>query len=298
MCALLEKSLSLQKDFSMIRFPNAKINLGLHVVSRRQDGYHDLETLFYPIGLKDALEIIPMTNEDPPFVTKGYRLHQGGIPLQGDAEENLVVKAWKLIAAEKNIPPLEIHLLKKIPFGAGLGGGSSDGAAMLQLLNDTFTLGYSDEELAALAARLGADCAFFIRNRPALATGIGDLLEPIDLDLSHLKVVVVKPDIGVSTAEAYAMITPRQPEQRLREVVSLPVTAWKEQMKNDFEAPVFKKYPEIWQIKQQLYEIGAGYASMSGSGSAVYGLFGKAPELKGMFNNHFVWISDEPYAES
>ncbi len=274
----------------MIRFPNAKINLGLHVTARREDGYHDLETIFYPIGMKDALEIIPLTDgsatdEEP------YRLFQSGITLQGSQEENLVVKAWRLIAAEKQLPPVEIHLLKTIPFGAGLGGGSSDAATMLQLLNDTFSLGYSDSELTARATRLGADCAFFIQNRPALATGIGDILEPVALDLSGMTLVVVKPDVWVSTAEAYAMIRPHQPAMSLREVIALPVSDWKERMKNDFEAPVFKKYPEIWHLKQQLYDHGALYASMSGSGSAVYGLFEVVPDLSGLFNNYFVWTS-------
>jgi len=275
----------------MIRFPNAKVNLGLHVIARREDGFHNLETLFYPVELKDALEIIPMHDDKALNRGKGYQLFQTGIPVQGNEEDNLVVKAWKLIASEKKIPSIEIHLLKKIPFGAGLGGGSSDAAAMLQLLNETFALNYTDTELASYAARLGADCPFFILNRPALATGVGNLLEPVDLDLSHLTLVLVKPDIGVSTAEAYAMITPRQPELSLREIISLPVSDWKEQLKNDFEVPVFKKHPEIVQIKMELYEIGALYASMSGSGSAVYGLFETPPDLKEHFNEHFLWIS-------
>lgn len=275
----------------MIRFPNAKVNLGLHIIARREDGYHNLETVFYPIGLKDALEIIPMHDNEVLKRGKGYQLFQTGISLQGNEEENLVVKAWQLIASKKKIPSIEIHLLKKIPFGAGLGGGSSDAAAMLQLLNETFALGYSDRELASYAGRLGADCPFFIQNRPALATGVGDLLEPVELDLSHLSLVLVKPDIGVSTAEAYAMITPRQPGLSLREIIYLPLSDWKEQLKNDFEGPVFKKHPEIGQIKKELYEMGALYASMSGSGSAVYGLFEETPDLKGHFNEHFVWVS-------
>ncbi len=277
----------------MILFPNAKINLGLHVAARREDGYHNLETIFYPVGLKDALEIIPLTDDRAPEDGKRYRLYQTGIRLQGNDDDNLVVKAWKLIASEKRIPPIEIHLLKKIPFGSGLGGGSSDAAIMLRLLNNTFSLGYSEAELTTRAACLGADCAFFIRNRPALATGIGDILEPVELDLSHLTLVVVKPDIRVSTAEAYAMITPHQPEESLREIIKLPVSAWRERMKNDFEAPVFKKYPEIWRVKQQLYERGASYASMSGSGSSVYGFFEEIPDLTGLFNNQFVWTSIE-----
>ncbi|MDD4157854.1 MAG: 4-(cytidine 5'-diphospho)-2-C-methyl-D-erythritol kinase [Proteiniphilum sp.] len=275
----------------MIKFPNAKINLGLHVIARREDGYHDLETVFYPIGLKDALEIVPYAEGLPSAPGQRYQLEQTGLSLQGAAEENLVIKALKLISSEKAIPPVEIHLLKKIPFGAGLGGGSSDAAAMLQLLNDLFSLGYTEQQLITLAARLGADCAFFIRNQPALATGIGDILEPVDIDLGDLILVLVKPDIGISTQTAYAMITPRKPAQSLREIVTLPVSEWKKRMKNDFEAPIFKKYPEIYRIKQQLYARGALYASMSGSGSSVYGLFQKEPDLNGLFGNHFVWTS-------
>ncbi|MDD2512123.1 MAG: 4-(cytidine 5'-diphospho)-2-C-methyl-D-erythritol kinase [Proteiniphilum sp.] len=275
----------------MIKFPNAKINLGLHVIARREDGYHDLETVFYPIGLKDALEIVPYAEGLPSAPGQRYQLEQTGLSLQGAAEENLVIKALKLISSEKAIPPVEIHLLKKIPFGAGLGGGSSDAAAMLQLLNDLFSLGYTEQQLITLAARLGADCAFFIRNQPALATGIGDILEPVDIDLGDLILVLVKPDIGIPTQTAYAMITPRKPAQSLREIVTLPVSEWKKRMKNDFEAPIFKKYPEIYRIKQQLYARGALYASMSGSGSSVYGLFQKEPDLNGLFGNHFVWTS-------
>lgn len=275
----------------MIRFPNAKINLGLHITEKRQDGYHNLETIFYPIGLKDALEIIPMHNYDMADTEKGYRLDQSGISLQGDEEHNLVIKALKLITQERSIPPIEIHLLKKIPFGAGLGGGSSDAAAMLQLLNDRFSLGYSKMELAERASKLGADCPFFIYNQPALATGIGDILEPIALSLNHLTFVLVKPNISISTAKAYSMITPTKPDRSLRDVIDMPLSEWKNYLTNDFEPVVFKDYPEIQRIKQQLYEKGACYASMSGSGSSVFGLFDGEPDLNGLFENHFVWMN-------
>lgn len=274
----------------MICFPNAKINLGLHVVSRRKDGYHNLETIFYPIGLKDALEIIPgeKSTEDkisPPT----FRFFQTGIPIEGIPENNLVIKALTLIGTEKKLPEIDIHLLKKIPFGAGLGGGSSDAAFMLRLLNETFNLGYSEEELRLRAARLGADCPFFIMNRPALAAGIGDQLEPIALDISNYQFLLVKPDIMVSTKEAYAMITPRQPELPLKEIIRRPPEEWRELLKNDFEPPVFKKFPEICKIKEQLYAMGAVYASMSGSGSSVFGLFENEPDWQGKFGGHFVW---------
>ena len=260
----------------MICFPNAKINLGLHIVSRRSDGYHNLETIFYPIGLKDALEIIPSTET---------RFFQTGIPIEGAPENNLVIRALRLIAAEKKLPEMDIHLLKKIPSGAGLGGGSSDAAFMLKLLNETFNLGYSTEELITRAARLGADCPFFILNKPAFATGIGDKLETIELDLRNYTFLLVKPDIMVSTKAAYAMITPREPDLPLKEIIQRPVEEWKGLLKNDFEPPVFEKFPEICMIKQQLYEMGALYASMSGSGSSLFGLFKKEPDWKGVFGD-------------
>ncbi|RNC64615.1 4-(cytidine 5'-diphospho)-2-C-methyl-D-erythritol kinase [Proteiniphilum sp. X52] len=296
----------------MICFPNAKINLGLHVVSRRKDGYHNLETIFYPVGLKDALEIIPAvepgvkgaagvpqssastgsTAGERPSAAK-YRFFQTGIPIEGSPENNLAVKALHLIATEKKLPEIDIHLLKKIPPGAGLGGGSSDAACMLRLLNEAFDLGYSKEELMLRAARLGADCPFFILNRPAFASGTGDELEPIEMDLSDYTLILVKPDIMVSTKEAYAMITPRKPDLPLRDIIRKPPETWRELLKNDFELPVFKKFTEICRIKQQLYEMGAVYASMSGSGSSVFGLFEKEPDWQGAFDGHFVWHSDK-----
>lgn len=270
----------------MICFPNAKINLGLNVVSRREDGYHNLETIFYPIALKDALEIVPSKNNEP------YRFFQTGMQMQGNAEDNLVIKAWKLISDEKDIPPIDIHLLKKIPFGAGLGGGSSDAAFMLKLLNDTFSLGYTVLELEQKAAKVGADCAFFIKNNPAFATGIGNQLQEIELNLSEYVFVVVKPDIFVSTKDAYAMISPQQPQVSLIEMVKQPVSEWKNWMKNDFEIPVFAKHPEIAAIKQQLYNLGAVYACMSGSGSSVFGLFKEMPAVANTFKDHFVWTNN------
>ncbi|NLJ01587.1 MAG: 4-(cytidine 5'-diphospho)-2-C-methyl-D-erythritol kinase [Bacteroidales bacterium] len=301
----------------MICFPNAKINIGLHIISRREDGYHNLETLFYPIGLKDALEIIPtretkgshpaqeqankkrvitrvtgLSTGPEPWVSDAdtkYRLFQTGLQLAGNPEDNLVIKAWQLMATHRTLPPIDIHLLKKIPSGAGLGGGSSNAAFMLQLLNNNFSLGLSNDELAGMAATLGADCAFFIRNQPALASGIGDVLEPFDLDLSGYFLLLVKPDISIATKEAYSLVTPKIAELSLREIVKKPVSEWKEWLKNDFEPVIFKKYPEIYRIKKQLYDLGAVYASMSGSGSSVYGLFREEPEWQNSFREHFVW---------
>ena len=286
----------------MICFPNAKINLGLNIVSKRADGYHNLETVFYPIGLKDALEIVPsmVTEHSRSKSDEKYRFFQSGIPIQGNATDNLVIKALNLISEEKDIPSIDIHLLKKIPFGAGLGGGSADAAFMLRLLNDTFQLEYTDERLMQLAAKIGADCPFFIKNRPAFATGIGDELEDIDVNLNDYSLVLVKPPVAVPTKEAYAMITPHQPDISLKEIVKLPVSEWKSAMKNDFEVSVFKKYPEIDGIKNRLYELGAIYAAMSGSGAAVFGIFrgGESmcspksvclSEMEKYFTGCFVW---------
>lgn len=291
----------------MICFPNAKINVGLHVLSKRNDGYHNLETLLYPIGLKDALEIIPTStgnakqygaieaNQEKtvnPVTSAPYRFFQTGLPLTGVAEGNLVIKALQQVKKRREIPPIDIHLLKKIPSGAGLGGGSSDGAFMLRLLNETFQLQFSEEELSRMAAMLGADVPFFIGNRPALATGIGDQLEPVDLDLSRYFLLLVKPNIEVSTKAAYAMVTPAVPEVSIREIIRQPVHEWRQALKNDFEPPVFKKYPAIARIKQQLYEMGALYASMSGSGSSVYALFEgepKEPAWQESFPSCFTW---------
>ncbi len=269
----------------MISFPNAKINLGLNIISKREDGYHNLETVFYPINLSDALEIVPSESNEQ------YRFFQTGIEIKGEAEDNLVIKALKLISEEKQIPPIDIHLLKKIPFGAGLGGGSSDAAFMLKLLNEKFDLKYSEMQLMRLATKLGADCAFFIKNRPAFASGIGDELEDIDLDLTDYFFVLIKPDIFVPTKDAYSMILPAKPDISLKEIVKKTVSGWKDLMKNDFEKTIFKKYPEIETIKQKLYNMGAVYASMSGSGSAVYGFFKEVPHVKNQFGNNFVWTN-------
>ena len=270
----------------MICFPNAKINLGLNIVSKRADGYHNLETVFYPIGLKDALEIVPSKSNEK------YRFFQSGIPIEGNVHDNLVVKALNLISEEKDIPPIDIHLLKKIPFGAGLGGGSADAAFMLRLLNDTFQLRYSDEQLMQFAAKVGADCPFFIKNRPAFATGIGDELEDIDVNLDDYFLVLVKPQIAVPTKDAYAMITPHRPEVSLKKIVQQPLSEWKNAMKNDFEVSVFKKYPEICIIKKRLYELGAIYASMSGSGSSVFGFFESKIDVREHFSECFVWTDE------
>ena len=253
----------------MLTFPNAKINLGLNIIEKRPDGYHNLETIFYPIPLEDALEItVPSDGGDTKF-----RLHQFGLKIAGRPEDNLAVKAYQLLNARFGLPSVDIQLLKRIPSGAGLGGGSADAAFTLKLLNEKFGLGLRDRELEACAAQLGADCAFFIRNRPTYAEGIGNVFSPVSLSLKGYRIWLVKPDVFVSTRDAFARIKPRRPSTSLRQVAQLPVEEWKGRMVNDFEESVFPQFPVIAEIKSEMYRRGAVYASMSGSGSSVYGLF-------------------------
>lgn len=274
----------------MICFPNAKINLGLDIVSKRDDGYHNIETIFYPIGIKDALEIVPAQGEGGVF-------KQSGIPVDGDPQNNLVMKAYQLLKAEFSIPEIDIYLRKNIPFGAGLGGGSADAAFMLKILNDFAGLSLPDEKLEEIASKIGADCPFFIRNKPVFATGIGNIFSPVSVSLKNYHIVLVKPDIHVSTKDAYAMVRPSRPECSLTEIITQPVEEWKGLMKNDFEKSVFDKYPAIGEIKEQLYDEGAVYASMSGSGSSVFGIFSGPVQLKKRFPTFtlFNLIENENY---
>ena len=258
----------------MITFPNIKINLGLSITEKRPDGYHNLETVFYPVALEDALEI--RTN---PEAQQKFTLHQHGMEIAGNPENNLVVKAYLLLDKEFHLPPVEIHLYKHIPSGAGLGGGSSDAAFMLKLLNEHYNLQLSDKQMEDYAATLGADCAFFIKNTPTYAEGIGNIFSPIELSLKGYRIMIVKPDVFVSTREAFANIRPHRPEYPVREVIRRPVAEWKDTLINDFEASVFPQYPVIGEIKEELYHQGAIYASMSGSGSSVFGLFAAGTTL-------------------
>lgn len=266
----------------MITFPNAKINIGLYITSRRPDGYHDIETLFYPIELNDILEIVPASGKDT-------TLSVTGINVDGDTERNLVMRAYRLLQKQYDLPPVEIHLHKIIPFGAGLGGGSSDAAFTLRMLRDIFSLPLSDENLAHQAGRLGADCPFFLYNHPLIATGIGDCFSPIDFSLRGKHIVLVKPPVSVSTNEAYAHVTTAQPVHPLREKLTSPVNEWRNNIVNDFEKSVFPLHPRIAAVKQQLYELGAVYASMSGSGSSVFGLFETPYPYPLPFFDCFVW---------
>lgn len=249
-------------------YANAKINIGLNVVSKRPDGYHNLETVFYPVDMCDFLEITPATGDVTTLQVKG-------IQVDSSMQDNLVYKAYTLLKQDFDIPAVDIVLEKNVPFGAGLGGGSSDAANTLKALNTMFSLGLSDAELEQYAVRLGADCPFFIKNKPVYATGIGNEFHPIELDLSGYRIEVVKPDVNVSTAMAYRGITPKPSEFNLLNLSQLPLSEWKNHVKNDFETSVFPQFPEIKALKEEMYSKGAVYAAMSGSGSAVFGIFKK-----------------------
>ncbi len=262
----------------MIVFPCAKINLGLNVVSRRDDGYHNIETVFYPIPLTDALEVKRMDEKFPSPTPCDLKIT--GNAIDCDEAQNLVVRAYHLLAADYSLPRVHAHLYKRIPSQAGLGGGSSDAAYMIRLLDERFRLNIGIAEMERYAARLGADCAFFITAEPSFATGIGDQLAPADSpghNLNGYWLAIVKPDFAVSTAEAYAGITPRTPMKCCRDIVRQPIETWQEELINDFEKPVFEKHPQLAQIKQKLYESGAAYAAMTGSGSAIYGIYKQKP---------------------
>ena len=253
----------------MITFPNAKINLGLNIVEKRPDGYHNLETLFYPIALQDILEVTPCKDT----TSEKYTLTMYDAPFDGNIDDNLVIKAYNALAADYSLPSLDFFLYKKIPTGAGLGGGSADAAFALKMINDIASLSLSDDELEKYAARIGADCAFFVRNKPAFATGIGNILTPTDFSLAGYTLVLVKPEIHISTKDAYALVSPAKPAHSIEEILKRPMAEWRALLVNDFEKSVFAKYPEVSVIKEKLYELGAEYASMSGSGSAFFGIF-------------------------
>ncbi|MBP5426141.1 MAG: 4-(cytidine 5'-diphospho)-2-C-methyl-D-erythritol kinase [Prevotella sp.] len=266
----------------MITFPIAKINLGLNVVERRSDGYHNLETVFYPVQIKDALELTLMDTQFPSNVDCDIKVTN--LSVEGDEQRNLVVRAYQLLKQDfTQMPRVHAHLWKGIPTQAGMGGGSSDCAYTIRLLNEMFTLGLSDEQMIQYAAQLGADCPFFILSRPAYAEGIGERLQPVDLDLSRYYIGVVRPDIPVSTREAFSLIKPMKPVKCCREVVMQPVETWCGELVNDFEKSVFALHPEIGAIKQRFYDLGAVYAAMSGSGSAVFGLFCERVDLSKHF---------------
>ena len=258
----------------MIVFPNCKINLGLHILNKREDGFHNLETVFYPVDLKDALEIIPAPNSTIEF-------SGSGLTVDGKEADNICIKAYQLL--KRDFPQLsfiKMHLHKAIPMGAGLGGGSADGAFTLQLLNNKFNLGLSVQQLIDYALQLGSDCPFFIINKPCYATGRGELLEGINIKLTDYKIVIINPSIHINTGWAFSKIISVVPKKSIQEIILQSILTWKDELINNFENPVFEKYPEIKNIKEELYNMGAVYAAMSGSGSTVYGIFEKKISLQ------------------
>ena len=257
----------------MIFFPNAKINIGLNITGRRTDGYHNLETVFYPIKINDVLEVVESDT---------LSFESSGLDIPGSAADNLCLKGYHLLKKDHDLPPIKIHLHKHIPIGAGLGGGSADAAFFLRLLNQKFNLGLDNEGLADYARQLGADCAFFIENKPVFAFEKGDRFEPVGFDLSAYTIALVMPPVQVSTSEAYRGVKPAVPMHHLKEVVQLPVAQWRHFIKNDFEESIFKNHSSIRGVKAALYEAGALYASMSGSGSSIFGIFDKTPDLSAL----------------
>lgn len=257
----------------MILFPNAKINIGLNITERRTDGYHNLETIFYPIKINDALEVVE-SNE--------LTFESSGLEIPGRMEDNLCVKGYHLLKKDHDIPPVAIHLHKHIPIGAGLGGGSADAAFFIKLIDQKFGLGISIEQQQNYARKLGADCAFFIENKPVYAFEKGDEFEPIRLDLSAYYIVLVMPPVQVSTAEAFRGIQPAPVRESLYDLIQSPVASWRKFIKNDFELSIFKNHAMIRGVKAALYDAGAIYASMSGSGASVFGIFSSRPDLEHM----------------
>ena len=259
----------------MITFPPCKINLGLNVIRKRHDGYHDIETCFYPVPWTDVLEILPAGHLS--FIATGNAI-------EGSENDNLCLRAFRLLQEEYSIPPVFIHLHKTIPMGAGLGGGSSDAAYTLRMLNAIFKLQLSTEVLRNLAARLGSDCAFFIDESPMIGKGRGEQLTPCEISLKEKFLLIVKPDVSVSTAQAYAGVIPLEPEEAILSILQQPLSVWKDKLENDFEISVFNQFPVIGDIKKKMIALGAAYASMSGSGSAVFGIFespvGVPPEFR------------------
>ena len=258
----------------MICFPNAKINLGLLITEKRNDGFHNIETIFYPVAWNEALEIIENKKSELEF-----NLILSGLPINGNIADNLLFKAYHLIKAKVSVPYIDVYLHKTLPMGAGLGGGSADAAFFINLTNTQFNLGLSKEIKLEIAKQLGSDCAFFIENTPVLATEKGDVFQTIKIDLSHLWIVIIYPNVHSNTQEAYSLVKPQKNEKSLIDIISQPIETWKTELKNDFEESIFSKYPIVKQVKTELYKSGALYACMSGSGSAVFGLFENKPSV-------------------
>ena len=253
----------------MLNFPNCKINLGLNILRKREDGFHDIETIFYPVQLRDALEAVEHKGNDP-----ALEFSVTGLTVDGKEEDNLCIKAYQLLKKDfPQLPAIKMHLHKTIPMGAGLGGGSADAAFLLKLLDEKFNLSLSSEQLHNYALQLGSDCPFFIINKTCFASSRGEILETIDIDLSHYKIILVNPGIHINTGWAFSQLIPSVPKKNIKVIVTQPIETWKTELVNDFETPVFTSHPEIKNIKEELYGQGAVYAAMSGSGSTVFGIF-------------------------
>lgn len=269
----------------MICFPNAKINIGLNITGRRPDGFHNIETVLFPVELCDVLEFV----EDRNPGETDYRLNVTGLELKTAPEDNICIKAYRLLKKVYDIPKISIHLHKIIPVGAGLGGGSSDAAYMLKNLNKVFHLNISNKMLQDYAGKLGSDCPFFINNNPVFAYETGNKFIEIDLNLSGYYIVIIYPNLQISTSSAYSEAFIKTPEKSIRDTIKLPLKEWENVIQNDFEKTIFPEYPEIKNIKKELYNMGAIYASMSGSGSTLYGIFDSVPEIKQSLRNYFIW---------
>jgi 4-diphosphocytidyl-2-C-methyl-D-erythritol kinase len=265
----------------MICFPNAKINLGLSITEKRTDGFHNIETVFYPIGWNEALEVVVLDSaRTDKSSDKEFNLHLSGIPISGNTEDNLLYKAYQIIKKTKELPQIDVYLHKTLPMGAGLGGGSADAAFFINLLNEQFELQLSELERIDIAKQLGSDCAFFIKNKPVFAFEKGDVFKDIKLDLSQYYIAIIYPNVHSNTKEAYSLVKPHRPHRSILEIIRQPITSWKHELLNDFEISIFNKYPIVEKTKNDLYNLGALYASMSGSGSAVFGIFEKLPDLR------------------
>ncbi len=265
----------------MICFPNAKINLGLYITEKRADGFHNIETVFYPIGWNDALEIIVLDSvRTDKSLSQEFNLHLSGLSISGNIEDNLLYKAYQIIKQTKQLPAIDVYLHKTLPMGAGLGGGSADAAFFINLLNEKFTLNFNETERIDIARQLGSDCAFFIKNTPVYATQKGDVFADIQLDLSHLHIAIIYPNVHSNTKEAYTLVKPQQATKSLLDVIKQPISTWQTDLVNDFEKSIFNLYPVVEKTKNDLYDLGAVYACMSGSGSAVFGLFEFEPDIK------------------
>jgi 4-diphosphocytidyl-2-C-methyl-D-erythritol kinase len=270
----------------MVTFPHCKINLGLQVISRRPDGFHNIETCFYPIAWNDILEILP---------SQEAKLDITGLRIAGESTENLCWKAYQLIKKDFDLPPVHIHLHKLLPSGAGLGGGSSDAAFTLRTINEIFQLHLSPEKLVAYASSLGSDCTFFLQDSPMMGTGRGEVIDPINVKLKGKYLILLKPDIHVSTSDAYAGVKPREPLRSVRAIVETELEKWRESLANDFEESVFRKFPQLGELKNRLYQVGAVYASMSGSGSSVFGIFDHPVDMKSEFAGMTYWSGELMY---